>query len=93
MVPYLAPQLVAVDSHAVPPILNFLLLFWHEYPDIGKPKYKYGSQQTDQIIYCLHSVNSNWSVLQAASYAGRKTSFKHCSNLISVRIANIHHMR
>jgi len=38
MVPYVAPQLVAVDGHAVPPVLNFLLLFWHEHPSIRKTK-------------------------------------------------------
>ncbi len=43
MVRYLAAHLVAVDGHAVPPVLNFLLLFWHEHPDIRKTKYKYGS--------------------------------------------------
>jgi hypothetical protein len=43
MVRHFAVQLRAVDSHAVPPVLNFLLLFWHEHPDIRKPKYKYGS--------------------------------------------------
>ena len=38
MVRYLAAHLVAVDGHAVPPVLNFLLLFWHEHPSIRKTK-------------------------------------------------------
>ncbi len=51
MVRNLAMQLVAIDCHAVPPILNFLLLFWHEEPHEHETEYKYGSYQTDQSVY------------------------------------------
>jgi hypothetical protein len=43
VVGYLAVHLLAIDRHAVIPILNFLLLFWYEHPDIQKYEYKYGS--------------------------------------------------
>ena len=47
MVRYLTVHLVAVDDHAVPPVLNFLFLFWHEHPDIRKPDDKQDSYQAD----------------------------------------------
>jgi hypothetical protein len=40
-------QLVAVDGHAVPSVLNFLLLFRHEHPDIQEQEYKSGSYEAD----------------------------------------------
>ena len=43
MVGYLAVHLFAIDCHTVIPILNFVLLFWYEHPDINKREYKYGS--------------------------------------------------